>query len=98
VSSTRRNSVSAPAPAEPVPSAIPIASGSCATGKPASAIACEQARIANWLPRSKRRAFMAGISGEGVKESYRATCVAWRGPRSSAVNGRIALSPARSRR
>ncbi len=67
--STFRNSVSAPAPAEPVPIAIPIVSGSSPMMNPASATACMQAIRANWLPRSSRRAFMAGISGWGEKPS-----------------------------
>ena len=79
--STFRNSVSAPAPAEPVPIAIPIPSRSAATSKPASATACWQAISANWLPRSRRRAFIAGISGCGEKPSYRAAWVACRSPR-----------------
>src|SRR5690348_11934706 len=54
--------------------------------------------MANWLPRSKRRAFMAGISGCGVNPSHRATCVAWSASCSSGVMGRIAVSPANSRR
>src|SRR5262249_29281153 len=54
--------------------------------------------IANWLPRSNRLAFIAGISGCGVNPSQRATWVAWRPSFSSAVSGRTALSPAKSRR
>ncbi len=61
--------MSAPAPAEPVPIAMPIASGASAIRYPASATACMHAMRANWLPRSRRRAFIAGISGCGVKPS-----------------------------
>ena len=49
--------------------AMPIASGRSAMRYPASATACMQAMSANWLPRSSRRAFIAGISGCGVKPS-----------------------------
>src|SRR5580765_8989631 len=54
--------------------------------------------IANWLPRSKRLAFIGGISGWGVKPSQRATWVAWSPSFSSAVSGRMAVSPPESRR
>jgi hypothetical protein len=53
-----------------------MSSGAAAMSYFASRTASSDATIANWLPRSKRRAFMGGISGCGEKPSHRATSVA----------------------
>ena len=92
------SSTSGLAPAEPVPRRMPVSSSFPAIVQPASARQRVTATTANWLARSRRRAFAFGISGSVVKVAIRAAYAApLRSPPSETGTSTMPLSPAARR-